>query len=447
MFLDTGCAGCAKDTGSPCPVDLLVEPQKAILKVGEKISLIAWEAECSSGPLEEGPFCTKEREVKEGIIWRSSNPAVATVNSTGIATALTDGRTKITATIPPQSQGLCIRMDYNHPPPPAQVFVYDRNDISLGTGLEKAPWDVDIHPGKGIALVTLPMGDTVQTVTLPSGGLSTALPLTAGSFPMGIAISPTSNRAVVANRFSDTVSIIDLSTSPVVTSFLSLPPGSGPIAGTFSPTGGVAIVASYDTGRLSFIDVIANPPQESAFIGVGPSPTGVAISPAGNAAIVVRQENVLTIVTLDTIGDVVMVSVSGESGLFGLAVDRARGLAYLTHWGSLASPGKSISIMDLNIFPPTLLATVKAEEGPFDVAVHEESGIAVIGNLGGTTPGTSISLVEKLEPLYGILGFTVTASIPVGKGPTGLALLSGTNLAVVANSGDNSLSLIRLPLP
>jgi len=445
-FSEIGCSGCIEEQSCFCPPDILVEPQRATLKLGEKISLTAWEAECFSGSPEEGPFCTKEREVKEGVIWHSTNPSVSTIDSSGVVAALAPGRTEVSASFATKGSCICIRYAIYVYPPPARIFVYERTDVSLGTGLEKAPFDVDIHPTKGVALVTLPVGDAVQAVTLPSGGLSSALPLTAGSFPQGIAISPTSNRAVVANRFSDTVSVIDLTASPVVLSTFSLPSGSGPIAGAFSPTGGIAIVASYDTGRLSFIDMMAEPPQERAWVGVGPSPTGVAISPSGNAALVLRQENALTIVSLDTIGDVVTVSVSGESGLFGLAVDRTNGLAYLTHWGSLATPGSSVSIMDLNVFPPELLATIKAEEGPFDVAIHEESGIAVVGNLGGATPGTSISLVEKQKYPYGT-GFTITASIPVGKGPTGLAILSGTNLAVVANSGDNSLSLIRLPLP
>jgi len=451
LFSHIGCACCAEEPPCFCPPDILVEPQKATLKIGEKVSLTSWEAACIVGTPEEGPHCTKKRELKERVIWHSTNPSVSIIDSFGVASALAPGRTKIGASFDTRGLNtcLCTRMANMISAPPARLFIYERTDVSLGTGLEKAPWDVDIHPTKGIALVSLPMGDSVQEVILPSGGLSTALPLTAGSFPQGIAISPTSNRAVVANRFSDTVSIIDLTASPVVTSSLSLPPGSGPIAGAFSPTGGVAIVASYDTGRLSFIDVMAEPPQERAWVGVGPSPTGLAISPAGNAALVLRQENALTIVPLDTIGDVVTVSVSGESGLFGLAVDRTNGLAYLTHWGSLSTPGSSVSIMDLNVFPPELLATIKAEEGPFDVAIHEESGIAVVGNLGGAAPGTSISLIEKQKyPYYPYgTGFTITASIPVGKGPTGLAILSGTNLAVVANSGDNSLSLIRLPLP
>jgi len=442
-----GCAGCVEERRCAIVPDILVEPQNVTLKPGEAVSYTAWDVSCRPSSY-NGPspiICVKKSELKEGIIWRSSNPAVAIVDPAGIATAIAAGRTEIGAGWDTKGRMACLTTDNFIPPPHAQLFVYDRSDVFLGAGFDRMPWKVAIHPGKGIALVTLPMANAVQVVNLPSGTLSSFLSV--DSFPRGIYVNPTSNRAVVANFFSDTVSVIDLTSSPQVLSSVTLPTGSGPIAATFSPTGGVALVVSYYTGRLSFVDVISPTPQEKAWVGVGPSPTGVAISPTGNAALVLKEQNALTIASLDNVGEVVTVNVSGEAGLQGLAVDMRKGRAILTHYGTPSIPGGSVSILDMMVFPPKLIGTVKTEEGPIDVAVHEGVGITVVVNSGSaSSPGNTISLIEEREYRYGG-DFTVTSTIPVGNMPTGIALFSGTNLAVVANSGDKSLSLIKLPLP
>jgi DNA-binding beta-propeller fold protein YncE len=98
------------------------------------------------------------------------------------------------------------------------------------------------------------------------------------------------------------------------------------------------------------------------------------------------------------------------------------------------------------VTPPSIMATLAAGSKPGAVAINTATGIAVVAN----HDSNDITLIALTAPAPGVCGAPITfpaicvASIPVGKGPSGVAVDNVRNLAVVANNSDNSISVVNL---
>src|SRR3984885_9982962 len=112
---------------------------------------------------------------------------------------------------------------------------------------------------------------------------------------------------------------------------------------------------------------------------------------------------------------------------------------------AVAAGVPSISGVNLAVTPdPALISgsptpTIAVGAGPSAVAIDEADGIAVVANTGGNT----VSLVNLLTNAL------IGAAIPVGTSPTGVAVddLLPDHRAYVVNSGSDSISVIDLSLP
>jgi len=100
-------------------------------------------------------------------------------------------------------------------------------------------------------------------------------PITVGSQPIGIAITPNGAYAYVTNTGSNSVSVIDTATNTVVGNPISV--GSYPYDIAITPNGAYAYVTKEGSNSISVIDtatntVVGNP------ISVGNRPVGIAIT-------------------------------------------------------------------------------------------------------------------------------------------------------------------------
>jgi YVTN family beta-propeller protein len=82
---------------------------------------------------------------------------------------------------------------------------------------------------------------------------------------------------------------------------------------------------------------------------------------------------------------------------------------------------------------PAVLATIPVGANPSAVAVNIATGVAVVANRGDNT----VSLID-------LASNTVTNTIPVGTAPMGVAVDSERNVAIVVNNGSNDISIINL---
>ncbi len=82
---------------------------------------------------------------------------------------------------------------------------------------------------------------------------------------------------------------------------------------------------------------------------------------------------------------------------------------------------------------PSVLATIPVGATPAAIAVNAATGVAVVANRGDNT----ISLIDLATN-------TVTNTVPVGTAPMGVAVDSERNVAVVVNNGSNNISIVNL---
>ena len=86
--------------------------------------------------------------------------------------------------------------------------------------------------------------------------------------------------AYVANSASNTVSVVDISTTPP-TVVATAPVGTNPTGLTLSPDRKRVYVANSGSNTVSVIDITSSPPSVIATIGVGNSPSAIAVTPDG----------------------------------------------------------------------------------------------------------------------------------------------------------------------
>ena len=96
--------------------------------------------------------------------------------------------------------------------------------------------------------------------------------------PLDIAIVPGTTRALVANRDSGGVALIDHAAGKVLA---EVPTGARPFAVACSPDGKVAAASNLWDGTITMIDLTLPIPKASATIAVGSQPRGLAFSATG----------------------------------------------------------------------------------------------------------------------------------------------------------------------
>jgi len=107
-------------------------------------------------------------------------------------------------------------------------------------------------------------------------------PVKVGQSPSGLAIDPAGARLYVANRESDTLSVIDLGTLGTVA---TVPVGHAPFGVTIQ--GGRVFVANVQSGDVSVVD--AGTLTETRRLKVGDFPYAVAVAPDGSRILVTNQ--------------------------------------------------------------------------------------------------------------------------------------------------------------
>ena len=146
---------------------------------------------------------------------------------------------------------------------------------TIGVGDE--PAGLAVTPDAKYVLVANRTSDSVSVIDTLSNTVIGTIALASGDFPIEVAIAPNGKRAYVTTYFGATVYVIDVATRAVVTTMSVY---AGPIGIAIGPDGKRAYVASFDADTVNVIDLAAN--TVIATISISGSPQGVAVSPDGN---------------------------------------------------------------------------------------------------------------------------------------------------------------------
>ena len=164
------------------------------------------------------------------------------------------------------------------------------------------PFGIAITPDGKTAYVTNAGDNTVTPIDVATNTAGAAIHVGSRSFgtPVAVAITPDGKTAYVTNYGDNTVTPISVATNAPGT---PIPvPGSFPTQGVFgiaiTPDGKTAYVANWrGANSVTPIDLATNTP--GAPITVGSTPFGIAITPDGKSAYVTSQEGNGTVTPID----------------------------------------------------------------------------------------------------------------------------------------------------
>ncbi len=302
--------------------------------------------------------------------------------------------------------------------------------------------------------------------TMTSGCRKTPLAVTVGSVGIGVVVDPETHSVFVANEEDSTISVIDGSrcNAGFTDGCDQRPPT---VAVGFNP-GTLAVDLSTDTvyvpnqneNTVSVLDGAActlthqsGCRHAAQATTVGNGPAGVAVDPATDTVYVTNQnDNDLSVID----GAICNASVRFACGRTwptvatgnvpqAVAVDERTHTVYVADWGG--GSGNTVSVINAATCNATnhsgcgqTPATITVGGGPFDLAINEATDTVYVANSndntvsvidGATCNATDHSGCGQTPP-----------TVLVGNGSDKLAVDQATNTIYVSNSGDNTVSVI-----
>jgi YVTN family beta-propeller protein len=299
--------------------------------------------------------------------------------------------------------------------------------INTATNTPGSPITVGSAPA-GIAIT--PNGTTAYVANYGSGSvtpINTATntagsAITVGTNPWGIAITPDGKTAYVSNSGASTVTPITLATN---TAGAPITVGSAPVAVAIATDGKTAYVANYGAGSITPINTATN--TAGTPVAVGSKPIGIAITPDGATAYVANLgANSVTPITLATNTTATPITVG--SAPFGIAITPDGASAYAANAGAN-------TVTPINTATNTAGTPITVRNGPIGIAITPDGASAYVANLGdvpfsGNTTSGSTS----------VIGISSTARLAQGMTVTGAGIPEGTTIAAPPGSSSITLS-------
>lgn len=134
-----------------------------------------------------------------------------------------------------------------------QPSVHLSYSVPVGAGA----WFIAVTPDGTKALVSNAQDGTVSVLDLTQSTIGSGYTVSIGYWPTGIAITPDGSKALVASR-ENTVRVLDL-TQPTIGGGYSVPVGSAPMAISVTPDGKRAYVVNSDGQTVSVLDLTQTP--------------------------------------------------------------------------------------------------------------------------------------------------------------------------------------------
>ena len=332
-----------------------------------------------------------------------------------------------------------------------------------------SPIEMSFSPDGRVLYVVCQDSDEVRVVDLRSGKVVTSIPV--GRIPRGLAQSPDGSRLYVTNAWSDSVSVIDTTKREVVE---TLPTGFEPSGVVIDRPGTTLYVANRLSDDISVIDLKAG--QEIKRLLAGHGASYLTLSPDGKliycthiypnqaaqrtqptSEITVIDASTQTVVErkpLHNVAGVFHVAVSPDGRLGVAAQLRPKNLIPLAHVEHGWAFGDS-----LTLFGADIGGTVQIPIDELDRYYALPWGIAITPDKSKiflTTAGSeSVTVVdlshllrtvrERRQPFVNDLSASaeyVSARIPVGHNPRGVALSPDGKFLYVANRLDDNISII-----
>lgn len=216
-------------------------------------------------------------------------------------------------------------------------------------GLPGGPLGVGVNPKSGEVYVADWFAERVFVLRPTPEGVSLEGEIATGKSPSGIAVTPDGATLLVANRESDSVSVIDVA-SRKETRRIAV--GSHPFGLTLSPDGTRAYTANVLSDDVSAIDIAAG--RETGRVGTGQRPYVIAFA-GGRGFVTDQYSNTVTAFDPATMRKLGTVDVGDHPE--GIAATRDGNTVVVANWGD-----NSLSLIDPTSL--TVTATIETGDGP-----------------------------------------------------------------------------------
>jgi DNA-binding beta-propeller fold protein YncE len=372
-------------------------------------------------------------------------------SATGITTLVSSSGRQATATIPASYLGSPRRYSLDVMNPGGNSSNEMGFTVIGAVPLGQNPIGVAIDPTLNQALVTIQgtinpstgactSPGTVSIVNLATATVANTLPV--GTCPEDVAVSPRLGRAVVANNGSGDATVLDY-VNDVVVSTISLGNNSSPMGVAIQQDTSNAAVANFGNNTVSVFNITGSVGASTSTIPVDPGPIAVSVDPDDNLMAVAAaaetsagQTGTLDIVSLGT--HFINGRVPNFQNPSDISFDPITENFLVAN--SLAN--------DLAVVDPVTFKAVPVSTGinPTSVAYNFQTSTAVTVN-GATNTMSVISFLARND--QGTLTFTgaqVREILPMGgSNEFSVAIDPATNLAAVVDQANGRLLLVPLP--
>lgn len=322
-------------------------------------------------------------------------------------------------------------------------------------------------------IIRAPGHDTLSVIDIANPGapkITATIPLINSVVgpPVNLAIVPGGNIALVANSLKpvtqgwahrlepdDKVFVVDLKASPPkVISTVTV--GKQPSGIAIDPKGDLALVANRADGTISVLSIHGNNVVVADTVSIGTAAdqvSAVAITPDGKHALATKPgENRVALLTIDA-GKVTYTKRDLPTGIFpyNVAVTPDGKLALTAdNGGGGTSDGNidTVGVIDLAANPPRVINHIVVGDSPEGLAVSPKGNLAVSVQAEGsnTPPSVFYHHVGGTVAVLAINGAKVTkvGSVTVGALPEAVAFSPDGSYLYVGNFIDGDISILKV---
>jgi YVTN family beta-propeller protein len=250
------------------------------------------------------------------------------------------------------------------------------SDRDSGIDVNTFPIGIAVNPSTNKVYVVNEYSNTVSVIDTNTDTVKSTISL--GNFPYGIDINPLNNRIYITNRGSNTVSVLDGS---VDTKLHDITVGKSPVGIAVNPSANWIYVTNLDDGTMSVIDGITN--EVIDIISVGKTPYGIAVNPLSNK-IYVTDIITNTVTVIDGETNEISAKIPVGKKPTGLAIDipdkkGENNRLYVANYDS-----DSVSVIDTVTNEVTNNIT-SVGDSPVGMAVNSISNKLYISNIASNT--------------------------------------------------------------
>ncbi len=346
-------------------------------------------------------------------------------------------------------------------------FADDSNVVIATIGVGDTPAGIAVTPDSLFAYVAnnnndgIPNGDSVSVLNLTFNTLQQTIHDSSFNEPYTVTINAAGTKAYVTNSNGATVTIIDIDSNAVIGTIGGF---DGPSGFVITPDGKYAYVNNYGgpilgSGNGTTVRIVDL--NTNAIVGspltVGQAPAAMAITPDGKYVYVVSYVDgnlgTGTISIIRTSDNTVQLNaITGFSGPFAIAITPNGQYAYVANFGSnnFSPVGTTVSVVSIS--SNTIVDTITLGIQPSGVAITPDGSTVYVSNYSTIYNGP---MFTDLTPSQGTVDViktknnTVSSSIigGIGFSPANITISPNGQFAYVSNYSSNNVSVIALPSP